>query len=144
MSICWTAWRTLVRSTHPQRCALEAGGLTSECLRMRMTCADGVRSSRVAHGAMGTEGSNWRVGNPHGGQTRRAAGGQERWTGWLTVWVAGWDMCGERHLRQAQGHTLTWPGEPRGVDGSIHTNWLEIIIVDESKAKKMRNSKTTL
>ena len=46
MGICWTAWRTLERSTHPQRCALGAGGLTSECLRMRMTCADGVRSSR--------------------------------------------------------------------------------------------------
>ena len=39
---------------------------------MRMTSADGVRSSRVAHGTTGTEGSNWRVGNSHGGQTRRA------------------------------------------------------------------------
>ena len=72
MGTCWTARRTLERSTHPERRALGAGELTSECLRIRMTRADGVRSSRVAHGAMGTQGSNWRVGNPHGGQTRRA------------------------------------------------------------------------
>ena len=104
-----------------------------------------LRSSRVAHGAMGTEGSNWRVGNPHGGQTRRA-GALDRLVNGLGGWLGHVHahVCGERHLRQAQGHTLTWPGEPRGVDGNIHTNWLEIIIVDESKAKKMRNSKTTL
>ena len=117
MGTCWTARRTLERSTHPERRALGAGQLTSECLRIRMTRADGVRSSRVAHGAMGTQGSNWRVGNPHGGHTRRA-GALDRLVNGLEV--AGWDMCGERHLEQVQGHTLTWPGEPRWVDGNIN------------------------
>ena len=79
-----------------------------------------LRSSRVAHGAMGTEGSNWRVVNPHGGQTRRASALDR-----LVKGLGGWQgQCGERHLRQAQWHALTWPGEPNGVDGNIHTNWL--------------------
>ena len=71
---------------------------------------------------MGTEGSNWRVVKPHGGQTRRA-GALDR----LVKGLGGWQgQCGERHLEQAQGHALTWPGEPRGVDGNIHTNWLAL------------------
>ena len=51
-----------------------------------MTRADGVRSSRVAHGAMGTQGSNWRVGNPHGGHTRRA-GALDRLVNGLGGWL---------------------------------------------------------
>ena len=36
-------------------------------------------------------------------------GGWVRWIGWIGVWDAGRDGCGEEHLEHAQGYGLTWP-----------------------------------
>ena len=38
---------------------------------MRTRCADGLRSRRAEHGDMGSAGTIWRVGDPHGEWTRR-------------------------------------------------------------------------
>ena len=58
---------------------------------------------RTAHGAMGTEGSNWRVVNPHGGPTRRA-GALDRLVSSLGGGLRAWAICGKRHLEQAEGY----------------------------------------
>ena len=70
-AILWAAWRTSERSVHPQRRALWAGGRVNERLRMRTRCADGLRSRQVVHGAMGTEGTSWRVVKQASGQIGR-------------------------------------------------------------------------
>ena len=101
-AIMWAAWRTSERPVHPQRHALWAGGRVNERLRMRTRCAYGLRSPQAVHNAMGTEGTNWRVADRHGGQTGRMGA-----LGRLLSGLGGSRaVCGEA---LGVNPTLTWP-----------------------------------
>ena len=82
---------------------------------MRTRCADGLRSPQAVHGAMGTDGTNWRVVDRHGGQTGRM-GALDRL---LSGLGGSRDVCGGRHPEQAQAYRLTsdLALDPEGVDG---------------------------
>ena len=79
---------------------------------------------------MASEAAGWhmvpraRKGRTGGLGTRTVGrpGGRVRWIGWSTVWEAARDMCGKRHVEQAQGYIATSTENSRAGGRDIHTN----------------------